>query len=243
MEVLNNPVPVFYTGTDFTQKESAKSLMEIGRDAENIHRNEEGAKEPSESGSEKADKTEQEIKELRKRDAEVKKHEQAHKAAAGSYYVSGPHFEYKVGPDGHRYAVGGNVKVDTSEISGDPEATIKKARQIRRSALAPADPSAQDRQVAAEAARLELKASQELAKQRSEEVQANLEQQSTKTADADLTVTDQKISDISLEDFSPAKFSYDVGTLKTDSKDILNYDRNGKIRKLSSRSGKINVKI
>jgi len=40
------------------------------------------------------------------------------------------------------------VNIDTSEASGDPEATIQKARQIQAAANAPANPSAQDRAVA-----------------------------------------------------------------------------------------------
>lgn len=175
MEVLNNPVPVT-AGTSFTQNETAKSLMDIGREAEKIHRKgEDNGKISSDNPNKPTDKTEQEIKELKKQDAEVKKHEQAHKAAAGAYYVSGPHFEYKVGPDGKRYAVGGNVKIDTSEVPNDPEATIKKARQIKRAALAPADPSSQDRQVASDASRMEQQAMQEIAKQRAEDMKAEMD--------------------------------------------------------------------
>jgi hypothetical protein len=39
-----------------------------------------------------------------------------------------------------------------SEIPGDPEATARKMEQIKRAAMAPVDPSPQDRRVAAEAA-------------------------------------------------------------------------------------------
>ncbi|MGD8781495.1 MAG: putative metalloprotease CJM1_0395 family protein [Ignavibacteria bacterium] len=44
----------------------------------------------------------------------------------------------------------------------DPEATIKKAQQIRRAALAPSEPSSQDRSVANQAAAMEAKARAEL---------------------------------------------------------------------------------
>jgi hypothetical protein len=37
-------------------------------------------------------------------------------------------------------------------VRGDPAATIQKAQQIEQAALAPSDPSPQDRQVATEAA-------------------------------------------------------------------------------------------
>ena len=103
------------------------------------------------------------------RDAEGRRHEQAHKAAAGSYVQGGPSFEYETGPDGRRYAVGGEVQIDTSEVSGDPAATIRKMQQVCRAALAPGEPSAQDRAVAAQAEATERKARAELGRQRHEE--------------------------------------------------------------------------
>ncbi|MBF0266296.1 MAG: hypothetical protein HQL46_13610, partial [Gammaproteobacteria bacterium] len=57
-------------------------------------------------------------------------------------------------------AVGGEVNIDVSGVSGDPQATIQKAQQIRRAATAPAEPSSKDRQVAAEASRMEAEARQ-----------------------------------------------------------------------------------
>ena len=54
-------------------------------------------------------------------------------------------------------------------MKGDPEATIRKAQTIKSAALAPQDPSSQDRRVAAEASRMEQEARQELAKLETEE--------------------------------------------------------------------------
>jgi len=104
----------------------------------------------------------QELVRLRQRDREVRAHEMAHLAAAGPYATGGPTFEYQKGPDGQRYAVGGHVNIDTSPVPGDPEATLRKAEAIRRAALAPGDPSPQDRSVAAAAAAMALKAQAEL---------------------------------------------------------------------------------
>lgn len=104
---------------------------------------------------EKASTPEQEraLQQLRARDVEVRAHEAAHAAAAGS--LGGrPSLEYVVGPDGRRYAVAGEVSVDTSP-GRTPEETIAKARTIRAAATAPASPSAQDMAVAAAAARME----------------------------------------------------------------------------------------
>ncbi len=49
-----------------------------------------------------------------------------------------------------------------SEVANDPQATIAKMQQVQRAALAPAEPSAQDRQVAARAQQKMAAAQQEL---------------------------------------------------------------------------------
>ena len=110
-----------------------------------------------------------EIAKLRARDREVRAHEQAHAAAAGGLVTGGPNYTYQRGPDGKQYAVGGEVNIDTSPVPGDPEATIRKARRIRAAALAPADPSGQDRAVAASATAMETKARQEIQQEQREE--------------------------------------------------------------------------
>ena len=74
-----------------------------------------------------------------------------------------------MGPDGRRYAVGGEVAIDASRVPGDPQATIRKAQVIRRAALAPAAPSAQDQRVAAQATRMEQQARAELLRQQDAE--------------------------------------------------------------------------
>ena len=109
------------------------------------------------------------VKKLKERDTEVRKHEAAHKAAAGPYAKGGSKFEFERGPDGQSYAVGGEVQIDVSKIADDPEATIKKAQTIKRAANAPADPSSQDQQVAASANKMEVEARRELAEKMSDE--------------------------------------------------------------------------
>ena len=110
-----------------------------------------------------------ELAELRSRDREVRAHEQAHLSAAGNLATSGASYTYQRGPDGQRYAVGGEVSIASARVAGDPEATIQRAQQIRRAALAPASPSAQDRSVAVNASATILKAQAELAQQAQEE--------------------------------------------------------------------------
>ncbi len=101
------------------------------------------------------------IRELAARDREVRNHERAH-AAVGGQHAGAPTYTYQRGPDGISYAVGGEVPISTREVSGNPQATIEKAQQIRRAALAPAEPSPQDRRVAAKASQMEAEARQEL---------------------------------------------------------------------------------
>lgn len=105
------------------------------------------------------------IAQLAKTDREVRAHEQAHLAASGGHATSGASYQYTTGPDGKRYAVAGEVGIDTSTVPGNPEATIRKAQIIQAAASAPSDPSGQDRAVAAQAAQMEAKARLELARQ------------------------------------------------------------------------------
>ncbi|MCA9473127.1 MAG: hypothetical protein MRJ96_04885 [Nitrospirales bacterium] len=112
-----------------------------------------------------------ELDKLRARDREVRTHEQAHAAAAGGHAKGGPNFTFQRGSDGRLYAVGGEVNIDTSPIEGNPQATIRKAQQIRSAALAPADPSPQDRSVAASASALEAQARRELREEKEEKEQ------------------------------------------------------------------------
>ncbi len=90
------------------------------------------------------------VKKLAARDREVRAHESANQAVGGQY-TGAATFTFQNGPDGRRYAVGGEVSIDISAVPGDPDATIRKLRTVRRAALAPAEPSAQDRSVAATA--------------------------------------------------------------------------------------------
>lgn len=100
------------------------------------------------------------VEQLQKRDREVRLHEMAHESVGGQF-TGGASYEYRRGPDGKNYAVGGEVSVDVG-TANNPEDTIQKARQIKAAALAPAQPSAQDRQVAREAEQMIADARQEL---------------------------------------------------------------------------------
>jgi len=58
----------------------------------------------------------------------------------------------------------GHVDIEVSPVQGNPQATLEKARTAQRAALAPADPSGQDRAVAAAAAQMASQAQAEMAK-------------------------------------------------------------------------------
>lgn len=110
------------------------------------------------------------LAELKQRDREVRAHEMAHVAAGAGLVTGGASYSYQTGPDGQRYAIGGEVSIDVSPGS-TPEETLDKADRIRAAALAPADPSGQDRQVAAQATRMATEARMEIARREFEQTQ------------------------------------------------------------------------
>ena len=117
--------------------------------------------EKSGKGAERLSEDEKrEVANLKARDREVRAHEQAHMAAGGPY-AGAASYDTVRGPDGRQYAVGGEVQIDTSP-AGDPRQTIAKMDVIIRAAMAPADPSPQDRQVAQAAYRARQQAQAEL---------------------------------------------------------------------------------
>jgi hypothetical protein len=141
--------------TAFDQASAKLSISQEGRDKA--------------SGKQLSDDEKKEVKELKERDQEVRRHEQQHMAAGGGYVKGGASFEYETGPDGQAYAVGGHVEIDASPVQGNPEATVAKARVVQAAALAPADPSGQDRAVAAAAAQMAQEAQQEISESSPEE--------------------------------------------------------------------------
>ncbi|MFH1216624.1 MAG: putative metalloprotease CJM1_0395 family protein [Pseudomonadota bacterium] len=107
------------------------------------------------------------LMELKKADGAVRAHEQAHLAAAGGLAKGGANFAYRKGPDGRNYAVAGEVSIDTSKGS-TPSETISRMDRVRAAALAPADPSPQDRKVAQSASMVKSEAVNELRLQKME---------------------------------------------------------------------------
>lgn len=129
-------------------------------------------------GSHQEQQQKTEIAELKKRDAEVRAHEQAH-ASLGGQHAGAPSYDYTDGPDGRRYVVDGDVSIDIAEAAS-PEATIRKMQQVKAAALAPAEPSGQDLRVASQASQKAIEARSEIAKQRTEDNPLELSKQPSK---------------------------------------------------------------
>jgi hypothetical protein len=157
---------------DITSNHSAQGRQSdsVSFSPESIKRKSQEAGEQTEkvttanSAADSASNSSEELREIQKlqlRDAEVKAHEQAHLSAAGQYAAGGASFTYTTGPNGKRYATGGEVPIDLSKEK-DPQATLLKMSQVRRAALAPATPSAADRSIAARATMIAAEASKEI---------------------------------------------------------------------------------
>lgn len=105
------------------------------------------------------------VAELKRIDAEVRAHEQAHVNVGRELITSGPNYTYTYGPDGKQYAISGEVSIDTSP-EPHAQANIDKGQRIQDTALAPTDPSPQDRSVAATGRRLEAQGRSDLREER-----------------------------------------------------------------------------
>jgi len=142
------------------------------------------------------------LRQLRARDREVRAHEAAHTAAGGSLVRGGPSYTFQTGPDGRSYAIGGEVQLDVSAVPNNPQATLAKASQIRAAALAPANPSAQDVRVAANANQLASRARIELAVQRREEAKLEENQQQVDNLQESSSEPENAVTDAAQSDNS-----------------------------------------
>lgn len=102
-----------------------------------------------------------EVRKLQSRNRDVVAHEEAHKSVGGSL-AGAISYTYERGPNGKRYAVGGDVPIQISQDPNNPQNTIARMRQVIAAALAPVDPSAQDRAVAARATQIMVSAQRSL---------------------------------------------------------------------------------
>jgi len=113
------------------------------------------------------------LENLKRGDHEVRAHEQAHVTAGGALIRGAASFGYATGPDGKLYAVSGEVSIDSSPVQDDPTATILKMIKVTKAALAPAQPSGQDRSVASAAIQTETEARQAVTRQQLEKTKTS----------------------------------------------------------------------
>jgi len=162
----------------------------------------------------------EQTRELAQRDREVRAHEQAH-AAIGGQYASAPSYTYQRGPDGRLYAVEGEVKIDTSPIPNDPQATLEKAETIQRAALGVAEPSSADRAAAADARAMAAEARAEILQQeqakREESSEIRVAEEDTQEEDDSPTVGER------LQEFRDEQQARSTGTAEAleDFNDLL----------------------
>jgi hypothetical protein len=186
------PSPLVY---ERPQPNPNAALQTSSGDAQRDNANDESA------GRESAEQRQQEqqelaeqreIQQLKQRDQEVRAHEQAH-AAVGGQYAGTPQYDFETGPDGQRYAVGGEVSIDIGEES-TPEETLRKMQQVKAAALAPAEPSPQDLRVASEATQRAFEARSEISEQRSEELSEARER--AQSGEAEPTIDGPDVPDL-----------------------------------------------
>lgn len=158
-------------GEDPRQDHPAGTRDAADGDKPKDEESEEGSTDPSAprgvDGKPLSDDEVQEVERLEERDQEVRTHEQAHQTVGGQH-AGTPSYDYETGPDGKQYATSGEVPIDVGAVPNNPEATIAKMEQVKRAALAPAEPSAADKAIAAKADQAKLKAQRELAEQQAE---------------------------------------------------------------------------
>lgn len=121
------------------------------------------------------------VDQLKARDREVRAHERAH-ASAGGHMAGAPNYQFQAGPDGQRYAVGGDVSIQMPS-SKDPAVRAQEARQVRAAATAPSSPSSQDLKVAAAASKIEMEALAEMREEKTEKSTATSEEPSLKVCE------------------------------------------------------------
>lgn len=158
------------------------------------------------------DQEQAQVRELASRDREVRSHEQAH-AAIGGAFAGAPKYHFERGPDGVNYAVGGEVPIDVGPAA-TPELTIAKAQIVKRAAMAPAEPSPQDRRVAQEATQLEAEARRELTLERAKDTDKIL-QASKNAEDTSARNAVGKIEKSDSEEIQPSGLNVELAQSQT----------------------------
>lgn len=178
-----------------SQKQEAQDALKDkarkNEDSQNIIKSEAEKREASRKKDKAEDEKDSQVRELENIQREVIAHEAAHQAAAGEF-GGGVSYTYTEGPDGKRYITGGEVPIKLRQ-GATPEETLRNMQQVQAAANAPADPSGQDRQVAAKAAAIASKARREIS--REDESESTSEKQELRTKVAEGTPIFEALSD------------------------------------------------
>lgn len=150
------------------ERSMADNMVEVGTQSTHAEQQDQ-ARGSYESGlrttREMSAEEQRELRDLERRDMEVRTRDMAFLAAAGG--AAGSYsLHYETGPDGQRYVVGADISLDTSE-GATPEQTLAKARALRAATLSAGRDSAQDAMTASKAMRMEAEARAEIERQRS----------------------------------------------------------------------------
>lgn len=177
---LQQSTPIQGNGTLPSKKDEENSQSAFRPDKVTLSKEGQALADEKKQPGQPSEEEQVKIDDLLQRDREVRTHEQAHMTASGGLSQGAPSFSTTTGPDGQSYVTGGSVNIDMS-AGRTPEETIAKMRTVQTAALAPANPSGADRQVAASAAAKQSDAQQELTAQQAELINAGLE--SNKSSD------------------------------------------------------------
>jgi len=101
------------------------------------------------------------IQQQQARDRDLRPHEQARTATAGSSAASAPRYSYITGSDGRRYAIGGTV--ENNEPRSEPDADADEGQFAEAAALGSTQPWSADLAMAKLGARIEQRARAEIA--------------------------------------------------------------------------------
>lgn len=180
------------------------------------------------------------VAKLKTRDAEVKTHEQAHRSAAAGISASAPSYNYETGPDGQKYAIGGEVNL-SFPMSSDPAENIKNAETMKAAALAPADPSGQDMSVAGSADKIIAEARQQQAQEKTKNSQSTGEDKSLNGQQAEQTDTPAINGTEDKDETPPTKIqstAQSIGTVP-ENQQSQNTDTQNKIASMQTKNNDI----
>ena len=103
-----------------------------------------------------------ELREIAFRSDNVRRRVWQQALVAGPLVKGQPNYDYMIAADEKMYVRSASVSIDNSPVSGDPEATIQKARKVRNAYMGVAMPNTADYKAASSAVTMGINARREL---------------------------------------------------------------------------------